>query len=82
MSPRGKRVTASEVGQYAYCPRAWWFRVVQKREPLNIEALGKGTVAHERHGWQVVLARELVRLALALIGMAALMVVAWGLTRL
>ena len=82
MSPKGKRVTASEIGQYAFCPRAWFFRTVEKVEPLNVEALGRGTIAHERHGWQVLMARGLVKLALVSFAVAALLTVAWGITRL
>ena len=82
MPPRGKRVTASEIGQYAFCARSWWFRTVEKIEPLNVIALDRGTVAHEQHGWQVVLARGLKKLSLALFGVTALLVLVWGIMRL
>ncbi|MBN1582499.1 MAG: hypothetical protein JXA89_17455 [Anaerolineae bacterium] len=82
MPPKGKRVTASEIGQYAFCARAWWFRTVEKLEPLNVVALDRGTAAHEQHGWQVVLARGLRKLAFVLLGLFALLIIAWGVTRL
>jgi CRISPR/Cas system-associated exonuclease Cas4 (RecB family) len=81
MSPRGRRIAASEVGQYAYCARAWWLSAVQKLEPTYWQAIDDGTAAHERHGWQVVLARGLARLALVLLGMAVLLLLGWGITR-
>ncbi len=82
MSPRGKRVTASEIGQYAFCARAWWLRSVDKIEPINSAALERGTAAHERHGWQVALARRVRQLALTLLGLAALSMAVWGVVRL
>ena len=82
MSPRGKRVSASEIGQYAFCARAWWFSVVEKMEPMNVDALINGTMAHERHGWQVTLSRGFHKLALVLLGLGALSTVIWGVTKL
>ena len=82
MPPKGKRVTASEIGQYVFCPRAWWFRTIEKLEPLDVKALDRGLAAHEQHGWQVVLARGLRRLAFVLFGAATLFIIAWSITRL
>jgi hypothetical protein len=78
MSPRGKRVSASQVGQYAYCAHAWWLAVVEKREPSDLDALESGTRAHERHGWQVSLARGFRRLALWMLAVAVLALLAWA----
>ena len=82
MSPRGKRVTASQVGLYAYCARAWWLSVVEKFKPADMGAFVKGTRVHERHGWQVSMARGVRRLALALLGTAAVALLVWGITSL
>ena len=82
MSPRGKRVTASQVGQYAFCARAWWLDVVEGRQPTDLEALGGGTVRHERHGWQVFWARGFRKEALILFGIALASLLAWGLMAL
>jgi hypothetical protein len=78
MSPRGKRITASQVGQYTYCAHAWWLNVVEGQEPANLEALDAGRDAHERHGWEVTLARGASRLALAFFGLALLALCIWA----
>ena len=72
MSPRGRRITASQVGQYAYCAHAWWLSAVERRAPTDLKAISAGTTAHERHGWRVSLGRGLNRLALILLGLALL----------
>ena len=79
MSPRGKRVTASQVGLYAYCAHAWWLSVVEKHKPADMGALVRGTRTHERHGWQVALARGARRTALFLVGTAVVALLVWGL---
>jgi hypothetical protein len=45
-------------------------------------AFVKGTRVHERHGWQVSVARGVRRLALALLGIAAVALLVWGITSL
>jgi hypothetical protein len=82
MAPRTRRVTASQVGQYAFCARAWWLGTVEKREPAHRARLDAGHVAHERHGWNVALARSSRRLALILIGAAGLALAAWAILTL
>jgi hypothetical protein len=75
MAPRTKRVTASQVGQYAFCARAWWLGAVEKREPAYQARLDVGQVTHERHGWDVALSRASRRLALVLATAATLALV-------
>ena len=82
MPPRSRRVSASQVGQYAYCARAWWLAVIEKRAPENPAFLDAGTRAHERHGWEIALARGTSRLALVLLGIAALGLTIWALSAL
>jgi CRISPR/Cas system-associated exonuclease Cas4 (RecB family) len=82
MPPRSKRVSASQVGQYAYCARAWWLSAIEKREPENPAVLDAGTQAHERHGWEVLLARTAGRLALLFSGIALLALGAWAILTL
>ena len=77
MSPRGRRITASQIGQYAYCARAWWLGTIEKREPDNFRAVDAGTVAHERHGWQVSLSRGFIRFAFVLLAVALLALLIW-----
>jgi CRISPR/Cas system-associated exonuclease Cas4 (RecB family) len=77
----GKRVIrASEVGEYGYCARAWWYRHVARIEPADRETLRRleaGTRAHRRHGRSVALSGVLsgVGLVLALLGALLLMAV-------
>ncbi|MBN1642478.1 MAG: hypothetical protein JXA09_14680 [Anaerolineae bacterium] len=78
MAPRGKRVSASEVGQYAYCARAWWLGTVEGITPVDPYLLTQGARQHERHGWRVALARVVRRLALGLLAAAALGLLGWG----
>jgi CRISPR/Cas system-associated exonuclease Cas4 (RecB family) len=70
-------IRASEIGEYSYCSRAWWYRHVIKITPPAAgtgERLSKGVQAHHRHGRQVARASLLatVGLALALLGALAL----------
>jgi hypothetical protein len=67
------------VGQYTYCARAWWLANVEKCEPENPALLDDGTRTHERHGWQVSLARGTSQLARATMGIAILALIAWAL---
>ncbi len=72
-------VSASELGEYAYCRRAWWLRVVRgatsTKQGTRFQA---GHLAHEAYGTRLRLARLAViagRVALAaaaLIALAAL----------
>ena len=78
MSPRGRRITASQVGQYAYCAHAWWLEIIKGHQPTDLEAIETGTSAHEHHGWQVSLARASHKLALTLLGVAILSLLVWG----
>jgi hypothetical protein len=68
-------VRASELGEYEYCHRAWWFHAIQGRESANLAELAAGTARHARHGRQV-------GLALALRGLAVFLALAGGLALL
>jgi len=46
-------IRASEVGEYAYCARAWWLRRVRGRQPRNWRDLDAGTSRHRAHGQTV-----------------------------
>jgi hypothetical protein len=76
--PRPERfISASELGEYAYCRRAWWLRAVRG---VTTEAQGNrfssGHAAHRRHAWSLWWARALGWLA-ALLMVAALAALAW-----
>jgi hypothetical protein len=66
-------LSASEVGRYVYCARAWWLQRVHGLQPANQEALDMGRQRHQAHGQslataqrQVVWVRWLLVLALLL----------------
>jgi hypothetical protein len=78
VSPRGKRVTASQIGMYAYCAQAWWLATIEKFAPVDPDPLVRGTRVHERHGWQVAAARSARKLAWFLMGAAVTVLLIWG----
>jgi hypothetical protein len=80
MSPRAKRVTASQIGQYAYCARAWWLGAIEGHVPADLEALDRGRRVHEHHGWRVSVARLIRRAGLLVLGAAAISALVWALT--
>ncbi len=64
-------VRASELGQYAYCARAWWLARVQGIPPANISQLQAGLAHHRAHGRRVLTSRRLRWLAVGLLVLAA-----------
>ncbi len=75
-------IRASEVGQYAFCARAWWLGRVKGYPSANVAALGRGATRHRAHGRAVEGYHLLQRLAVALLLLAAMALVAWLLLRL
>ncbi|MBF6614544.1 MAG: hypothetical protein IVW55_15635 [Chloroflexi bacterium] len=62
-------IRASEVGEYSYCSRAWWYKHVVKLaapDTANSDRLVSGIEAHARHGRSVAHAATLRRVAFAL----------------
>ena len=82
MSQQDPIVRASEIGQYAYCARAWWFARVKGYRSANLAAMRQGTVRHGAHGRAVEGYHFLRRLAVALIILSGLLLVAWLLASL
>jgi hypothetical protein len=75
-----RTIRASEVGEYGYCSRAWWYRYVVKLPPpasTDWSRLAEGTRAHARLGRRVQMAAGVrtVAIALALCGLALLALV-------
>jgi len=75
--PSLRVLRASELGEYSYCSRAWWYRHVLKLAPPAGETSGRleaGVEAHARHGRTVALSAALraAGIALALFGLLAL----------
>jgi CRISPR/Cas system-associated exonuclease Cas4 (RecB family) len=74
---RRETIRVSEIAEYAYCSRAWWFKHVVKLPEPGSGAKGRlaaGTQAHRRHGRSVAASTRLrlVGLVLALCGLALL----------
>jgi len=65
-------IRASELGEYAYCARAWWLGRVLGYRPANLERLAAGEAAHVRHGQEVVSYHRLQRWAYVLLALALL----------
>ena len=56
-------ISASEIGRYVYCARAWWLQRVVGHEPTNIEALERGNRSHQDLGRLVARASRYASLA-------------------
>ena len=67
-----RTIRASEIGQYLYCQRAWWYQR-QGIESENQEDLASGVEMHQEHGKRVLLA-SLTRLVAVILLLAALVV--------
>ncbi len=70
-------VRASEISQYAYCARAWWFARVKGYQSANVYAQRAGVSEHRAHGRAVAGSRLLQRLAIGLLVVAAVLIAAW-----
>jgi CRISPR/Cas system-associated exonuclease Cas4 (RecB family) len=76
-----RAIRVSEISEYAYCSRAWWYRHVVK-VPLPEGKSGRlaaGTRAHQRHGRWVATGARLGTAGAALfaLGILALAVGVW-----
>ena len=70
-------IRASEIGQYAYCARAWWLVRVKGHPSTNVAALERGSARHRVHGRAVESYHLLRRAAVALLLLAAVAFLAW-----
>ena len=59
---RKKIISASEIGQYVYCNRAWWYGRLGHANS-NTRALERGTRAHVWHGRGILALQWLAALA-------------------
>lgn len=65
-------IRASDIGNYLYCRRAWWYRKQGVRSGNQAE-LAAGTDLHRRHGRQV-LASGIARTLGVLLFLAAVVI--------
>jgi CRISPR/Cas system-associated exonuclease Cas4 (RecB family) len=63
-------IRASEIGQYTYCPRAWWLQNIVGVNSVNAAELQHGEETHEQHGQSVWWSGALRWVALGLIMLA------------
>ena len=70
-------IRASEVGQYLYCPHAWWLGCIEGRPSAHWREMAAGKAAHARHGRRVRSALWANRLAYLLLTLAVLVGVLW-----
>ncbi len=75
-------INVSEIADYAYCSRAWWYRhVAQIPVPRNGKygRLAAGTRAHRSHGNWVRTGMRLrfAGISMALLGLIALALAIW-----
>lgn len=66
MSDSSSIIRASEIGQYAYCARAWWLARVKGYPSTNVAAMQRGVKVHRTHGQWVVAYHRRRQLAIAL----------------
>jgi hypothetical protein len=76
-------IRASEVGQYAYCARAWWLGRALGYRSHNVEEMTAGAEEHDSHGRQVVGYHRWQRLAYLLLSLATVvgLLLFWSLVR-
>ena len=67
-------IKASEIGEYLYCQRAWWYRL-QGAETENVQELAMGSRTQARHGWGLRWVQVQRILAFVLIAAAAFLLI-------
>ena len=65
-------ITASELGQHAFCARSWWLGRVRGCASSHADEMHEGRAAHMAHGQSVVSYLRLRWIAYALLGLAVL----------
>ena len=74
-------IRSSDIGNYMYCRRAWWYRK-QGLESENQAELAAGTLLHQRHGRQVMASNLNRMVGLILIMVALVLLAAYCTARL
>jgi hypothetical protein len=75
-------IRASEIGQYAYCARAWWLGNVEGLPSGHRQEMTAGEAVHQRHGRGVRTSLTLSRLAYGVLLLAVVIGVVWLVSRL
>jgi hypothetical protein len=73
--PEDEIISASEIGQWTYCNRAWYLARTGAAN-RNVRDLARGERVHAHHGRRFALASVLVRAGVLLLLLAALLLVA------
>ena len=74
-------IRSSDIGNYLYCRRAWWYRR-QGFESENQAELASGTELHRKHGRKVLAAGFMRILGFLLLLLALVLLVAYCTARL
>lgn len=74
-------IRSSDIGNYLYCRRAWWYRK-QGFESENQAELASGTELHRVHGRKVLAAGLMRTLGFLLLLLALVLLVAYCTTQL
>jgi CRISPR/Cas system-associated exonuclease Cas4 (RecB family) len=69
-------IRSSDIGNYLYCRRAWWYRK-QGLESENQAELAAGTEIHRQHGRKVLAAGLTRSLGMILLLLALILLVAY-----
>ncbi len=64
---------ASEIVQYVFCRRAWWYAAVRGYQSANQTALGGGIEVHARHGEVVSASQRWQQAGYVLLGVGFLL---------
>jgi CRISPR/Cas system-associated exonuclease Cas4 (RecB family) len=74
-------IRSSDIGNYLYCHRAWWYRR-QGLESENQAELASGTELHRQHGRKVLAAGLMRTLGFLLLLLTLILLVAYCTTQL
>jgi hypothetical protein len=75
--PSDRITRASEIGQYAYCARAWWLGSVEGLPSGHQQEMAAGEATHQRHGRGVRASLGLARLAYTVLVLAMVVGLVW-----
>jgi len=80
MPSESRVIRASEIGEYAYCHRAWWLHRVCGIASANRAQLASGVAHHAEHGRSVQRAGAFSRASIILLMLALCFAIALALS--